>query len=657
MPYICLARTDIPDGTLQVLDLVPNTSLRSNLDPPGQTRYVNRVQNDPVIVTASGALLRQNDPNASLRGLSAYLADRVDPGGSEAAVGTVQMVGPLVGDLVTLGGVAFTAVENTAEGTVTVNDPTAAVGRLTLGLVAFDCVEGAATGTIQVAGIQNGDTITIAGVLFTATNGANDFPNQVFQDSATAGSDIASAGFLAQAINDAATQALLTAALDALVPAATGGTLTGASGGTDTVTLTPSVLGAWGDATLAESTGGLRVVLSGAAMTHTDPNPAAQEFGSAAHYEGQTDPSVQVAASIAATVNDVATQALIGAAYAGPAPGALDGSMTAVAATDTVTLTATLPGFSGQLDMATTEAAELVLSAATLTLAAPVAASQEWGSLIQMGTNVLAAGSLATTLNNAASDVLLAAVGSTVTAANGGTDTVTITADTTGSPGSMTLTSTDAAREILSDDHLARTMETWTTALLSAAAAALIARVDAGAALAAANMNAAMNAIVGVSGISVAGAGTSSVLDILEILAGRGYVVPAGTSKNPSGFDWDTTAAGAFTSANTVFDSVMIGGVITASIPWKRHPGLGITRGGDTENVENKPIRATVDGSSFQQSLLDGHLSALQDGSVTLFPDSDLLPFQATWYQPGPVTAEVTPTRIVTVYNNDGTLA
>ena len=48
MPYICLARTDIPDGTLQVLDLVPNTSLRSNLDPPGQTRYVNRVQNDPV---------------------------------------------------------------------------------------------------------------------------------------------------------------------------------------------------------------------------------------------------------------------------------------------------------------------------------------------------------------------------------------------------------------------------------------------------------------------------------------------------------------------------------------------------------------------------------------------------------------------------------
>ena len=42
MPYICLCRSDIPESTLQVLDLVPNTSLRDRIyDPPGQTKYVS----------------------------------------------------------------------------------------------------------------------------------------------------------------------------------------------------------------------------------------------------------------------------------------------------------------------------------------------------------------------------------------------------------------------------------------------------------------------------------------------------------------------------------------------------------------------------------------------------------------------------------------
>ena len=50
MPYIIMKRDDIPAATLQVLDLDPNTSLRNlTLDVPGQTKYVNPVQNDDVI--------------------------------------------------------------------------------------------------------------------------------------------------------------------------------------------------------------------------------------------------------------------------------------------------------------------------------------------------------------------------------------------------------------------------------------------------------------------------------------------------------------------------------------------------------------------------------------------------------------------------------
>ena len=75
MPYICLARADLPNGTVQVVDLTPNSSQRSEpYDPPGQTRYVNRVQNNPVYFTAAGVTTRATD------GLSALLVDLVDPG-------------------------------------------------------------------------------------------------------------------------------------------------------------------------------------------------------------------------------------------------------------------------------------------------------------------------------------------------------------------------------------------------------------------------------------------------------------------------------------------------------------------------------------------------------------------------------------------------
>lgn len=72
MPYIAMIRSDIPNGTLQVLDLYPNTSLRNSIyDPQGQTKYVNRVVNDTV------AALSANATVATYTGLAAYLLDHV----------------------------------------------------------------------------------------------------------------------------------------------------------------------------------------------------------------------------------------------------------------------------------------------------------------------------------------------------------------------------------------------------------------------------------------------------------------------------------------------------------------------------------------------------------------------------------------------------
>lgn len=80
MPYICQTRDDIPNGTLQVLDLLPHTSLRNQVyDPPGQTKYVNRCQNETVVVSASATA-------AEYKGLAAYIIDAVADGGDGGAL-------------------------------------------------------------------------------------------------------------------------------------------------------------------------------------------------------------------------------------------------------------------------------------------------------------------------------------------------------------------------------------------------------------------------------------------------------------------------------------------------------------------------------------------------------------------------------------------
>lgn len=85
MPYICLRRTDIPQGILQVLDLWPNTSLRNPaVDPPGQTKYVSFVPQNDTVVTSVGRVTL-----AAYNGVAAYLLDNIVSGGLAAGTGAL----------------------------------------------------------------------------------------------------------------------------------------------------------------------------------------------------------------------------------------------------------------------------------------------------------------------------------------------------------------------------------------------------------------------------------------------------------------------------------------------------------------------------------------------------------------------------------------
>ena len=86
MPYICLVRTDLPDGTVYLKSLRSESQRVPAIDPPGQARYINRVQNDHVYGVDIGGFVGVAQDTY---GLTAYLFDRLDPGGMAAATATI----------------------------------------------------------------------------------------------------------------------------------------------------------------------------------------------------------------------------------------------------------------------------------------------------------------------------------------------------------------------------------------------------------------------------------------------------------------------------------------------------------------------------------------------------------------------------------------
>lgn len=76
--FICNRRSDIPPGVLQVLDLRPNESQRNLIyEPPGQTKYLNRPQNDLIQTQGTGPITT----TLEFKGLAAYLIDHIEAGG------------------------------------------------------------------------------------------------------------------------------------------------------------------------------------------------------------------------------------------------------------------------------------------------------------------------------------------------------------------------------------------------------------------------------------------------------------------------------------------------------------------------------------------------------------------------------------------------
>lgn len=84
MPFICLARTDIPDSTLQITDLWPNKSqYNPTLDPPPSgPRYINAPVTNNVVLHTAGAV---KTFQAAYVGLAAYLLLNVQHAGAGGA--------------------------------------------------------------------------------------------------------------------------------------------------------------------------------------------------------------------------------------------------------------------------------------------------------------------------------------------------------------------------------------------------------------------------------------------------------------------------------------------------------------------------------------------------------------------------------------------
>lgn len=90
MPFICLARTDIPDSVLQITDLWPNKSQANAVTDPSPVgpKYINAPVTNNVVLTTAGAV---KTFTAARSGLAAYLLVNVQQDGAGgAAITTTQ---------------------------------------------------------------------------------------------------------------------------------------------------------------------------------------------------------------------------------------------------------------------------------------------------------------------------------------------------------------------------------------------------------------------------------------------------------------------------------------------------------------------------------------------------------------------------------------
>ena len=191
--------------------------------------------------------------------------------------------------------------------------------------------------------------------------------------------------------------------------------------------------------------------------------------------------------------------------------------------------------------------------------------------------------------------------------------------------------------------------DSWSVDKQATVANALIKRVDDGLALTLADVNTILQATFPGTDLTGAGSQSTGVLtEFLSIMSGRGYHLGAGFVKGPGGV-WSPVINGSFTNPVTVWGTTMRDGEIGP-----------VNIGGDIQQREVKPVRATVDSDYFLLSLNQGQMGVLSMKPglphPTLWPDSSLTPFYPWTYQPGPQIQSVVNARVITVYADDGSV-
>ncbi len=142
MPFIVMRRADIPEASLQVLDLKPNTSNKNSVLEPGlgETKYIlPRPAVQDVATSGAGPILT----SAEYAGLAAYLIDHVEDSSGTAITAAVANAAAL----------AITAIPATA-------------GVLTLAAVNAALVAaGATVGTGLETGNSTGSLVELIDIL------------------------------------------------------------------------------------------------------------------------------------------------------------------------------------------------------------------------------------------------------------------------------------------------------------------------------------------------------------------------------------------------------------------------------------------------------------------------------------------------------------
>jgi hypothetical protein len=235
----------------------------------------------------------------------------------------------------------------------------------------------------------------------------------------------------------------------------------------------------------------------------------------------------------------------------------------------------------------------------------------------------------------------------------------------------LTVVGSDARITLPEPARLARAGEAWDTATVEAAAGAILTRMDAGLTdMSLANVN----TDLGAAGADLTGAAATSnsvgtLAELLSVLAGRTYRLPAGSSKftavsaPDTVHAWLPALAGSFTDAKTTWDTDMLGGewgATTAGVKALKTGGSNskptFQSTGDVVQVEYAGARQTYHSTHFAASVNSGQLARLA-GGITLFPDADVQAHLApTMVSKQARIATLLNQRTVTVYDDDGTL-